>query len=842
MRGRLRTAALASATMMAFVSPAAGQDKVSVVANTGIAVSEIKIYDDRTLQLMMLDLASRLGQVSPIDQASLIAKIGSLQGANSSTSSFSLQIAGPSVSGVSTKNTSSAPTVQDITSATPSTTVNSPGMQTEVTRTAGAMTPSAPALPTYGAIAAPTAYGVSSLDALGEQVQLGYELTNLRLLLQGSLNDDYGSNNDARRHVTFGFPISIETPGRKFRDEVAEVEVAVCNPPENYVNDAPLVQHVLPREKTYTVASLTSSSAQLGVSAVVSSLVNVGASFFHGRQTYYMVRDQDTIAVERPSDASSVVCGKAGSAALPRPDRQVPNGTSKSTAPPPRPAPGATPAVFAWQFRPVLGRRTVQQGMRQTFAQIAFAPGITDPARIPDLQVSVRTCWRKYDAKTGIVGVRTACTQFADRQVRMAFDTTKINGLQATDNLDGTISVALNGTYPVGTRIGYGDVAAGEGNVGFSNARGRLRFTAPNQLLAVRGARILSPDGSERDIADGGQFWRDESTKDRAQFSIAGILPPGSRYVSAGQSYDMSQMVDRSLVIAPRATLGDRLATIAIGGRTCGVPDPGREVAGAFRSVSATQVEVALSTQVCPELGPQGASFKPYALLGGKAYGLSDAPFTSSDATRVTFTAPRSAIQGKTVVIVRRLFTDRVYDQRFVLDGTASASVASIAVMGTSSAGATFVMTGTRLTGTKSLSPAGLSITTPDDTIAIVKLDKSQMDSTKKMLLKLSDGQAVLVDLPAVDAAPAAKKAKLKPSATVSRTAPAAVQIDGTNLDLVSSVEWLGKQLPFVRSADGTSIVISGLPPELFATQGVASLLVRSSDGAMQGYDLTVGP
>nr|WP_047166079.1 hypothetical protein [Sphingomonas sp. Y57] len=847
MRRLVGIAALCSTSLALTGAGAAPEVRFAPDAN-GIAVGEIKVYDDRTLQLMMYDLAARLGGVSPIDQAGLIGRIGNLQGASSTTRSFNLQASGPGLPGEVSKTTTPGPTVTEITSASPTTkTVLTPSVSTEVQTTTAAINPTSPALPSYGAMAAPTAYGVSSLDALGEQVQLGYELANLRLLLRGALNDDYARDGFARRPVTFGFPINIETPGKRFRDAAAEVHIVICNPPETFSADAPLVRHVLPREKTYNVASLTSSSTQLGASAVISSVANIGGSFLSGKQTYYLVRDQDTIAVERPQDSGTIKCptpspialppprGKAGSN-LPKPDGEQSDAAEAAVdARPDVPAPRA--AAFAWQFRPVLGRRTVQQGMRQTFAQIAFAPGATDPSKIPDVMVGVRTCWRKYDRKSGIVGdvLHNSCT-WKSMAIRMAYDTTNIASLLATDNQDGTISVTLNGTYPAGTRIAFGDISTGEGNVGFSNVGGRLRFTAPLQLVATRGARILSPDGREREIALGNELYRRMGD----EFLIAGYLD-NAQLVSGGNGYAITPRVTDSLVSGPISLTQDRQAFVVTNGARCELPDPTRLRPASYHAVSTTQVEITLDITTCRQLGPQGPAHGYVALLGGKAFGLSDQPFARVTDSEVVFTAPRSLVQGRTPVVLRRMFTDPIYDQRYMLDGTATSSIASMALLSSSDSGATFVLTGTRLGGIKSLAPTGIPITVQDNTVATFSLTKAQLGEIKKLMLKLNDGQVVLVDLPAVSAA-GPKKASLKTASPLSRSAPTGIRIDGSNLDLVQSIDWQGKAILFVRSADGSALLIGSPPAEMLQYQGKVPLRIKSTDGTDQYFDLDVGP
>ena len=56
------------------------------------------------------------------------------------------------------------------------------------------------------------------------------------------------------------------------------------------------------------------------------------------------------------------------------------------------------------------------------------------------------------------------------------------------------------GTFSTGTGVGLGDTVLNDLSPGFENNGKFLRFTAPDQLIAMRGARLLSPDGSDKPI------------------------------------------------------------------------------------------------------------------------------------------------------------------------------------------------------------------------------------------------------------------------------------------------------------------------------------------------------
>ena len=104
-----------------------------------------------------------------------------------------------------------------------------------------------------------------------------------------------------KRHTTVGFPITITTPdGEDYENAVAEVEVTVAN--ERGALDPaapPSLTTILPREKTYNVASITDKSFGIGAGGVIAGILSVGGSFFWGHRTYYLVKQQDTVALQK---------------------------------------------------------------------------------------------------------------------------------------------------------------------------------------------------------------------------------------------------------------------------------------------------------------------------------------------------------------------------------------------------------------------------------------------------------------------------------------------------------------------------------------------------------------
>src|SRR5262249_36073247 len=104
-----------------------------------------------------------------------------------------------------------------------------------------------------------------------------------------------------------------------------------------------------------------------GASAFI-KVVTVGVSDQHTSQSYFLYRDSDTVAFERPRN---------------------PNGNK---------------LVFGWEFRPVLNRESVEAGLRQLFAVVALdARDAANSTRDFKVNARVKTYWVKFDKKNAVI-------------------------------------------------------------------------------------------------------------------------------------------------------------------------------------------------------------------------------------------------------------------------------------------------------------------------------------------------------------------------------------------------------------------------------------------------------
>ena len=148
-----------------------------VIANAqnGITVTEAKVYDDRTLMIMLEQLNDQLRNINFIDRTKLAAQLGLTQGLQSKDVSRSLDLGTLPIPGLTTKSTPNA--AGDLTVS-------------EQTETRGAFTPTRPTLPELPAAPAFTpVFGENASDLLSDQVNLTYQIFNLRMILERSLSD-----------------------------------------------------------------------------------------------------------------------------------------------------------------------------------------------------------------------------------------------------------------------------------------------------------------------------------------------------------------------------------------------------------------------------------------------------------------------------------------------------------------------------------------------------------------------------------------------------------------------------------------------------------------------------
>jgi hypothetical protein len=750
--------------------------------DTGIFVGEPKIYDDRSLQLMLNATRAQLNALHPLDQATLIGHIGAVQGANLRQSSFALQVNGPpSVGNVTTTSSGTASPVQtsDISTTTGTTAsktvenktvTTTPSATTQNVATQPSVAPSAPSAPAP-TTSLPSTYGISALDTLNEEMQLAYETANLQLLLEGSISDRFVSGTHLlKRHTTVGFPISIGPSAEKrFRNAVAEVEVVVTNGPGILQpGQAPALLTILPREKTYNVANITDRSASIG-GGVVAQVVSVGATWMWGHKTYYLAQDQDTVALQRPAPA----------------------GQTK----------------FAWQFRPVLGQKVLRSGLRQTFVQLAFGTGPSRPGCLGFAQITTR--WRKYDPKTGTVGDEIMAS--SPQSYRLAnFDLTpQADSVNVEDVGGGSITVTLTGGFLPGTRVRIGGLMLDESMPNVTLSPNALQFTVPANIVAKNSPMLVGRDGTEHealqpDPAVGNNVPELPDCTDQLHAPVPGaaVTPPPP--------------------IKPAIAISDVSVT----------------------PYTDTQSLVTVTLSSFPS-DPGGLN-PLVVLLGGTLFGLSDSPFIPASAGTLRFISSNDLIRTNRTLTVKRLFWGRNFAAGATLTAPSDYSIAKVNLLTTgddtvfavSGIGANQLQVIVPERGTRTeqiVLPGGAA---NDTTAILLHVPSAELKGLKQFAMRV--GTQPVIFLPVPDGAKEpSPKAMLKPHAPIPPGTGVSLTIGGTALDSIRSIRYIRTPLSFRLSLDKQSLIVD-LPPEITSTEGVRFLDFLYSDGTSARYEIDV--
>lgn len=308
------------------------------ITGNGITVGRAKAFDNRSLALRIERLSASLATLKVVNQ-NITENISAIQAQTSSETSRSLT--------VSVKAGAAKPTAEDPSS-------KSKGNDKE----GGAA--SAPA--EAASAESKPGLGLAASDILSDQLNLASQIVNLEMLYERSLSDRL-IDDTSRLQTVLGFQVSI-TPPEGHENSVAIAEVAVRV--KNGITPVSLVA-LIPQEKSYNAQSISDSARSIGGSAVT-SVLTLGFSSKGQSRELFIHRDSDTVAFERD----------------PRTKPTLFNVDDKST-------------VFGWEFRPVLGRRTVSAGTRQMLAVISVP--VKEEAIPQDvvLEIATRSYWRRYN-------------------------------------------------------------------------------------------------------------------------------------------------------------------------------------------------------------------------------------------------------------------------------------------------------------------------------------------------------------------------------------------------------------------------------------------------------------
>jgi len=322
----------------------------------GISAGRPKVFDNRTLTLMLEALSDQLRNVQVIDQKTLSAALGLQQGFSSTDFTSNLTATTLPIPGLKQETVTNAGNVDSSGRPLPDTT------QKTTTTNRDAVIPQVPALETPpGVTGFNPSYGQSAGDLFSDQVNLSYQIFNLRMLLERSLSDRLLMSREPRLQAVLGVNVTLDPP-RTANDAVAVVEITVEATDHPEPDGLSLVS-LMPQEKTYNAAAVSTKSNSFGGAAVI-KMVQVSYNQRRRSQVFYLYRDTDTLAYERSNQNE------------------------------------ANKVIFGWMFRPVLGRRSVSPGLRQMFAILALPAEDGDAPDAHKLKATMKTYWKKYDRDT----------------------------------------------------------------------------------------------------------------------------------------------------------------------------------------------------------------------------------------------------------------------------------------------------------------------------------------------------------------------------------------------------------------------------------------------------------
>ena len=343
-------------------------------SSNGITIGRAKQFDNRSLSLILEELNASLENLSVLNQ-SIASRADIFQEseetASSRSFSFGLSQTGEAKSGEGTTKRKAKSAASD---------AEATGADKDTKRTSGAADPAKSKAPADADPPkfSPT-FGMAAGDLLTDQVNLLYQIVNLRLLNERALSDRL-RDGEGRLQAVLGFQVSINPPNFA-HDCVAVAEIELIVP---HAAEPISVVAMIPQEKTYNAATLSSSANSL-YGSVVSSW-RLGASVGRKRNTVYLHRDTDTVAFERSPGWYAGAFGWVGKR------RNVPPGLG----------------ALGWEFRPVLGRRSVSPGARWLLAVVSLPQPDPQDAQgpYPILGVRARTFWRRYHRRRQTTSMR----------------------------------------------------------------------------------------------------------------------------------------------------------------------------------------------------------------------------------------------------------------------------------------------------------------------------------------------------------------------------------------------------------------------------------------------------
>ena len=808
-------------------------------AGQSIYVGQPKIYDDYYLQSALDSAKAQLGLLKPLDQATLLKQIGAVQGADLRQLSVAVQAGtqptpqvvtttpvADAVAGGLIKDANGLPVSQSVT-------------------TQNSASPTIPT-PTPPALTVPSTLTMGGLDTLNEQMQLNSEIISLQLLLDGAVSDRVGtSNGKFKKRVTIGVPITIDPGnGSSTRNKAVEVEMMVCDAS----HAPPSIVTLLPKERTYNVASLVDKSWLLGAGGLIGGVLSVGGSVMWGHKQFYLVQQQDSVALEKDPSTFTGGCGR---------DHAV---------------------AFAWQFRPVLGQKLVRAGMRQVFVQLAYEDSGSDS--VPP--VSVRAAWKEYDMKAGAVGAGdphdVPIAQLENPKVALNLRTVRVKDIG-----QGNVQVRGSGDFMPGVRIRVGS-ATPDGSVLVINDHA-FEFVASAKALITQRAFLVGRDGRQWELARPGQVKVEDEAKTvsalitRIGPGLAEIVPESGFALTPQQStIDGKSVKSQTLgghtsyfttVPETREFSKDSKLdfqipgykfTMTVTGKPQSVQIQKDGISVKQYSDKLSRVEITLSSNSgssglpagTTDVSEDGDAFNKddsplVAVIGDRIFGLQDSPYLpDSTDTKKIFLAPTDLLNAyKEVIVERILWGEQYRDRQQLKNGGPTTFAKPSLVRGGDKV--TLAVRGTEIPATicaiwPNITDAPVNRVT--DNLVLITIDKKIMADLKQIALGTTNGSncdgsslTAVLDIPE-DAKPKPEKPKLTDQTVSLKPGDKTIAVQGSLLGKIETIHAGDTKLTFRLTAKEDAVAVD--LGDLAKQEGVFYLTIQYDDKTTDRYKVTV--
>jgi hypothetical protein len=434
----------------------------------GIVVGQAKLFELRSLQMMIDNVKESLAQTAYPSTPQLFAATGHVQASQTTVTDSNIQ-GGATIAPAGALSGQTAQAAQA--------SMSSRGGSSSESQVPVSLSPT---------------------DTLSEQTSLWYELVNLKMLMDGALSDrlipaddngaatTYGNSTQftQRAQAIIGFQISVDAR-EEYKNAVAEAIITVDNrnpaaSGHGGYGDEPSLMLLLPRSNTYNSVSVSRDSKSLGLGALA-NVFSLGMSKGKSTDNFYIGKDTDTVALERIPNLD--VYGTE--------EPVFADGLAKYRG-----------VSFGWQFRPVFTRAAVDPGVRQVFASISLPASVLQDRW--EGTVNVTTYWRKYNAKSRTAGkvIPGSFNKWKLDNIVVPIGSGIERALQPViksasweDAGGGKVAITIEGSnFSLGTSIACGETIIPEKELSLFSSN-RIRFVLPMNAICRGGITIIGRYG-----------------------------------------------------------------------------------------------------------------------------------------------------------------------------------------------------------------------------------------------------------------------------------------------------------------------------------------------------------